>query len=239
MTGAGFSYVQARIQARHGRRPDESDWSRLESCESTHAYLEAARTGVLSGWAEGLNAEDGIHRLEASLRRSWRHYLQQVASWAPEPWRDAIEWCGCLPDVPTAAHIADQAAAVEEPSEWMAADRPTEAQTPASMDEWREEWRARMPSTGTDEQAGLTALEKAVDDWIADNRDPEPASISRAAGLHERLEHRVTTVFRRHALGPAAVFAHLLLTALDVQRFRGGLVRRQAFSGRGVVGAAA
>ncbi|WP_405231239.1 hypothetical protein [Lentisalinibacter salinarum] len=235
MTGAGFSYVQARIQARHGRRPDDSDWSRLESCESAHAYLEAARTGVLAVWAEGLNAEDGIHRLEASLRRSWRHYVQQVASWAPEPWRDAIEWCGCLPDVPTAAHIV----VAEEPPEWLVADGGTEAEAPGSLDEWREWWCARMPSTDSDEQAGLAALEKAVDDWIAENRDPEQASVSRAASLHERLEHRVTTVFRRHALGPAAVFAHLLLTALDVQRFRGGLVRRQALSGRGVAGAAA
>lgn len=235
MTGAGFSYVQARIQARHGTRPDESDWSRLESCESAHAYLEAARTGVLSAWAEGLNADDGIHRLEASIRRSWRRYLEQVASWSPEPWRDAIEWCGCLPDVPTAAHLA----AAEEPPEWLAQDKEAEAETPGSLDEWREEWRARMPSPDSEARAGLAALAAAVDKWIADNRDPEPASVSRTASLHERLEHRVTTVFRRHALGPAAVFAHLLLTALDLQRFRGGLARRQALSGRGVAGAAA
>ncbi|WP_405226540.1 hypothetical protein [Lentisalinibacter sediminis] len=227
--------MQARIQARHGRRPDESDWSRLESCESAHAYLEAARTGVLSTWAEGLNAEDDIHRLEASIRRSWRHYLGQVASWSPEPWRDAIEWCGCLPDVPTAAH----AATAEELPVWLTSEEESGVEAPDSLDEWREGWRARMPSPDADQRAGLAALEAAVDEWIAANRDPEQASVSRAARLHERLEHRVTTVFRRHALDPAAVFAHLLLTALDVQRFRGGLVRRQAFSGRGVVGAAA
>jgi hypothetical protein len=235
MTGAGFSYVQARIQARHGRRPDESDWSRLESCESDHAYLEAARTGVLSAWAEGLNAEDGIHRLEASIRRSWRHYLDQVASWSPEPWRDAIEWCGSLPDVPTAAQVA----AAEEPPEWLLSEEQSEAVAPGSLDEWRKEGRARMPSPDADQRAGLAALEAAVDEWIGANRDPEQASVSRAARLRERLEQRVTTVFRRHALGPAALFAHLLLTALDVQRFRGGLARRQALSGRGVVGAAA
>ncbi|HZX25220.1 MAG TPA: hypothetical protein VFF18_16935 [Woeseiaceae bacterium] len=235
MTGAGFSYVQARIQARHGRRPDESDWSRLESCESVHAYLEAARTGVLSAWAEGLNAEDGIHRLEASIRRSWRHYLDQVASWSPEPWRAAIEWCGCLPDVPTAAHVA----AAEQPPVWLSSEEQSGTEAPGSLDEWREEWRARMPSPDSGERAGLAALEAAVDDWVAANRDREQDSVARAASLRERLEHRVTTVFRRHALGPAAVFAHLLLTALDVQRFRGGLARRRAVSGRGVAGAAA
>ncbi len=233
MTGAGFSYVQARIQARHGRRPDDSDWSRLESCESAHAYLEAARSGVLSAWAERLNAEEGVHRLEASMRSAWRHYLRQIASWSPEPWREAIEWCGCLPDVPTAARIV----AAEESPEWLDPDQVTEPDTPARLDEWREEWRLRMPSPDSEARAGLAALEAAVDEWIAANREPEQASVSRASNLRERLEHRVTTVFRRHALSPAAVFAHLLLTALDMQRFRGGLMRRQALSGRGVAGA--
>lgn len=228
-SGAGFSYVQARIQARHGRRPDDSDWSRLESCDSAHAYLEAARTGVLAPWAERLTSDEDIHRLEAALRRSWRAYLRRVASWAPEPWRDAIEWCGCLPDVPAAAHVA----ATGERPPW----REKDGETPADVDAWLEAWHERMPSPDASGRAGICSLEAAVDNWMTANRDTERASVSRAASLREELERRVTTVFRRHALDPAALFAHLLLTALDVQRFRGGLLRRQALSGRGVSGA--
>lgn len=228
--GAGFSYVQARIQARHGRRPDDSDWSRLESCDSAHAYLEAARTGVLAPWAEGLTSDEDIHRLEAALNRSWRAYLRRVASWSPEPWREAIEWCGCLPDVPAAAHVA----ATGERPPWLSEEA---GETPADVDEWRQGWHGRMPSPDASGRAGLRSLEGAVETWMTANRDPERASVSRAASLREEFERRVTTVFRRHALGPAALFAHLLLTALDVQRFRGGLLRRQAWSGRGVSGA--
>jgi hypothetical protein len=230
---AGFSYVQARIQARHGRRPDESDWSRLEACDSAHAYLEAARTGTLAPWTEGLTADEDVHRLEAAVRDSWRAYLDRVASWSPEPWRAAVAWCGCLPDVPAAAHVA---ATGDRPAR--APDDDEDEGAPGSLAEWREGWHARMPSPDAAGRAGLRQLEAGVEAWIAANRDTAQASLARAASLREELERRVTTVFRRHALDPAALFAHLVLTALDLQRFRGGLMRRQALSGRGVSGAA-
>jgi hypothetical protein len=233
--GAGFSYVQARIQARHGRRPDESDWSRLESCDSAHAYLEAARTGAFAAWAEGLTTEQDVHRLEAAIRRAWRGYLARVASWSPESWSEAIEWCGRLPDLPARAHVATTG---ERPA-WLPERDETEGEAPETLDDWREAWHARMPSPSATAREGIRTLETAVEAWLTANRDAEQASVARSANLREAFERRVTTVFRRHALDPAAVFAHLVLTALDLQRFRGGLLRRQAFSGRGVAGAPA
>jgi hypothetical protein len=233
--GAGFSYVQARIQARHGRRPDESDWSRLESCDSAHAYLEAARTGVFADWAEGLTTEQNIHRLEDGIRHAWRGYLGRVASWSPEPWCEAIEWCGCLPDLPLRAHVAITG---ERPA-WPPERDEAGGTAPETLDAWRDAWHARMPSANAAARDGIRSLEAAVEAWLAANRDAERASVSRSATLRETLERRVITVFRRHALDAAAVFAHLVLTALDLQRFRGGLLRRQALSGRGVAGAPA
>lgn len=231
--GAGFSYVQARIQARHGRRPDESDWSRLESCDSAHAYLEAARSGVFAAWAEELTAEQDIHRVEAAIRRAWRGYLDRVASWSPEPWCEAIEWCGRLPDLPAHAHVATTG---ERPA-WLPEQDEADGAMPETLDAWRDAWHARMPSANAAARDGIRSLDAAVEDWVSANRDAERASVSRSATLRETFERRVIAVFRRHALDAAAVFAHLVLTALDLQRFRGGLLRRQALSGRGVAGA--
>ncbi len=230
-TGAGFNYVQARIQARHGARPDDADWSRLESCESPHAYLEAARSGVFTDWAEGLSSDQGLHELEAALRACWRQYLARVAAWCPDSWQPAIDWCGELTGLPLAAHLARGGAAAA----WMD-DAAADAQTPAGIDEWRTAWHERMPSADRRSLAGIAAVETAVGDWIEANRDAGQDSPRHAAGLRGRLERRATTIFRRHALEPGAVFAHLVLTGLDLQRFRGGLLRRQAFAGTGVGG---
>ncbi|MEJ2604535.1 MAG: hypothetical protein P8172_14835 [Gammaproteobacteria bacterium] len=227
-TGAGFSYAQARIQARHGARPDGTDWSRLESCESTHAYLEAARSGIFADWAEGLSADQGIHELEKALSDCWRHYLARVTDWAPESWRPALAWCDGLTSLPATAHV------VRGGETWAWLD--DEAEGAPALEDWRAAWHERMPAMDGRSELGITALESAVDAWMDANRDTASASASRAVQLREALEKRVTTVFRRHALEPAAVFAHLVLTALDLQRFRGGLLRRQALTGTVVGG---
>lgn len=227
-TGTGFSYVQARIQARHGRRPDDSDWSRLESTGSAHAYLEAARTGVFTEWADGLSAESDVHHLESALRRVWRRYLYRIADWVPEDWQVAVSWCEALAGLPAAAHVARGG----EPAAWMEDVAAGEGQT-ASLDGWREAWHERMPSMDARSAAGIETLERAVGEWIEANRDTAGATASRAAQLRGLLEHRTISVFRRHALEPGALFAHLLLSALDLQRFRGGLLRRAALAAGG------
>jgi hypothetical protein len=47
--------------------------------------------------------------------------------------------------------------------------------------------------------------------------------------LRRTLQARLTLLFRRAMLDPAAAFAYLALTALDLERLRGELLRRAAF----------
>ena len=56
-----------------------------------------------------------------------------------------------------------------------------------------------------------------------------PARKKSSAPYRRDLAHAVTRLFRRHGASPAAVFCHLVLVALDLERLRGGLVRRRLF----------
>jgi hypothetical protein len=47
--------------------------------------------------------------------------------------------------------------------------------------------------------------------------------------LRGELAAALTRLFRRHAQSPVAIFCHLGLTALDVERMRGGLTSRSLF----------
>ena len=51
-------------------------------------------------------------------------------------------------------------------------------------------------------------------------------------GLRAILDQSLTAAFRRHSQQPAAIFCHLGLVALDLERLRGGLVRRAVFPRR-------
>lgn len=225
-TGAGFSYAQARIQARHGQRPDDADWSRLESCETAHAYLEASRSGLFAEWADALRSGEGLHDIEHALRAVWDEYLERIGAWIPAPWRPALDHCRRLASLPVASHVAGGG----ERAEWMGPAETMEGASP-DLSVWRKEWHERMPRMDDRTGAGIAALEAAIDAWIDGNRDPEQASQRRAVALRETLEQQAVTVFRRQALRAGAVFAHLVLTALDLQRYRGGLLRRMALAG--------
>ena len=54
---------------------------------------------------------------------------------------------------------------------------------------------------------------------------PQEAS----APYRRDLAQTVTRLFRRHGGTPVAVFCHLALVALDLERLRGDLVRRALF----------
>ncbi len=57
------------------------------------------------------------------------------------------------------------------------------------------------------------------------------AGAQETSATHRReLEKTATRLFRRHGASPTAVFSHLVLTALDLERLRGGIVRRRLFA---------
>ena len=118
MKASRMAYLQARLQARHGDRPDDDLWRQLESCVELAAYLDAARATALRPWVQQLAADATVHEIELALRGDWRRYTLAVARWAPLPWRPAVGWMGSLPDLPHLTHLARN----ERPQSWMLSD---------------------------------------------------------------------------------------------------------------------
>ena len=76
------SYVQARLQARHGRLLSDAEWQALESARDFPSFLQQARATHLSRWIEHLPAEVNVHRIEHSMRLDWKAYVGEISSWS-------------------------------------------------------------------------------------------------------------------------------------------------------------
>lgn len=196
MAGPEFVYVQARLQARHGGLAGALAWQALETSHTPGHYLSLARAGPLARWVDGLAETGDAHRIEQQLRASWQRYVEEVARWQPARWQAATRWLGTLPELPLAADAADD----ESGTRWLA------------------QWQRTMPAG-----APAPALLRRAAELLM----PSLAAAGGARGVAiEPVRRALTKLFRRHAGSPVAVFAHLALVALDVERLRGGIVTR-------------
>ena len=245
-----FAYGQARLQARHGARPQEADWRALDGARTLAAHLERARAVMPRDWTDGLDAGLSSHAVEAALRRVAARGVDEVAHWVPEPWRPSLRGMGLLPALPwVAAALRDEplpAWADAEP--WAAplvgldpaARRAVLATTAAAPllaagaggedvgRAWAAAWRRSWPA-GADADAALIDLADLVVRLFA---TPTRGDRTRDLGARRPLlERRLLRHFRRGAGSVAAAIAHLALTLLDLERFRGITVRRCLFSG--------
>ncbi len=116
---------------------------------------------------------------------------------------------------------------------------------------WRDEWQRRLPRRADDEGSlggvpsrsalrysplGLMrALERELASHWRALRDP---SLGDGVALRRALQARLALLFRRAMHDPAAAFIFLAQIALDLERLRGELVRRAAFPGLPLAGAA-
>jgi len=91
---------------------------------------------------------------------------------------------------------------------------------------WRDEWRRRLPARHTDDPRLVDELAHAMSAHLAAFRDP---AVRDGWPLRRTLQARLALLFRRAMLDPAAAFAYLALTALDLERLRSELLRRAAF----------
>ena len=195
-----FSYVQARLQARHGSSPNAATWQALEGSRTAAHYLALARSGPLARWIDGLDEASDAHRVERHLQACWTRQVGAVARWQPPRWQAATHWFGTLTALPLsdAAQSAGQAAA-----------------------RWLEQWHRLMPADAGDrallQQPAVLLLPRLSGSGAGRRASVEP---ERRALLN---------LFRRHAASAVAVFAYLALSALDVERLRGGLVVRTLF----------
>ncbi len=245
---SGFEYAQARIQARYARRPSESVWTQLDAAQGFAAYLEGARTTVLRPWVESLSGRSDVHDVEHSIRGTLYTSIHTTARWVPGPWSGAVTWLQWLVYLPALEYLLGGGRVLA----WMREGhrlRPYLADSSKAREQalaaaggaylveawesertllagWLDGWRASWPRDGSERLAALQALTELLVEHVRRFSAAPPASgWSGRRSLAKRLELR----FRRHALTPAAVFAYLALLALDLERLRGGLVRRVLF----------
>ena len=254
MTGrAELAYIQARLQARHARRPTEAMWGLLEASKDLGHYLETARKTGLARWTEVLSGDMGSGGLERGLRNGWRAYADEVAALSPRAWRDAVRWTASLVDLPGLTHLL---AGLPAPA-WMRDDPIFAA---LALDDPSVRHQALLGSPLAPLVEGWEADQSLRAAWLAHWHRLWPSESSRAIGaldtligLFERhvtaiaaeasnrtdvcnlraiLDHALVAAFRRHGQQPAAIFCHLGLVALDLERLRDGLVRRAIFPHR-------
>jgi len=207
---AAFAYIQARLQAQHGRRPNKATWRRLNASKSLGHYLENVRQTPLAPWVTHFTATSDIHMIERSLRQDWKAYVARLASWAPRDWHPAILWLATLVDLPLRADDGDTAEAPKTP--------PLEAWVNALLRLW--------PTPSRRERQDLERLLNVLREHLSLNN---PALAHDTVEARYTLINRLEQLFRQGAQRPVAIFAFLGMTALDIEHLRAHLVHRCLF----------
>jgi hypothetical protein len=243
-----WCYVQARLQARHGERLQEPDWRAIETARSFESFVERAGASPMRRFSAGVHTRMSSHVVERVLREAWRAYVTEVASWVTCSWREAVRWTSFLPELPLIDALLDG-----EAPEWMKQDPafaefvdadnrqlhnalaasalkpllPTVADDETIAMRWFAHWRTLWPHRRKTLFHTLFKLAATINAHFA---TLDRASPQQTSAFHRRdLETKLTHLFRRNSGTPAAVFCHLAVVALDLERLRGGLVRRRLF----------
>lgn len=243
-----FAYVQARLQARHGLRPLESTWRRLDASYSLEHYLQATRHTSLRPWVVRLPGKPDVHSIERTLREDWIRYIHSIAAWQPRPWQAAVSWITLLVNLPAFAHLVQGLPAPP----WMQDDVELHPVSRAdarsrfeamhgsefapllsvsnreldSWEGWRAHWHTLLPSTGKRIRTGLKRLERAIEEHLLEVEQRGKEDPDQPQNL---LSAELVRLFRAYAQTPVAVFSHLGIVALDLERLRAALVLRALF----------
>lgn len=216
-----WSYVQARVQARHGGLLAEHDWRSLAAAKSVAHFLERTRATWLRRFTDPLSAGMASHAIERQLRASWRAYVAQVGEWVPAPWQPAVLWMAVLADLPL---IPEDPANIE--SSALAPLLVTDAGDAGIGERWHAHWRTLWPRDSGCE--GMDRLARIVGTHV--EMLARAGAQARSAPYRHALAQALVRLFRRHGGTPVAVFAHLGLVALELEQLRGAVVRRRLFA---------
>jgi hypothetical protein len=244
-----FAYAQARQQARHGALPSPTLWQRLEASASLAHFLQSARKSVVRPWLYNIGPHSRAVEIELALRAELRHQIEAVAAWQPRPWRAAALWTRVLCNLPAVDHLlrGEPARPWMREDRWLqplALDAPVTARVqglaetpyaplggahPANGDlagAWVDHWRSLWPAASPSERRSLETLVSLVAEHYRVLASGEAIGSARA---REALESRLRRAVRHHTHEPAAAYLHLALVALNLERLRGALIRRQLF----------
>jgi hypothetical protein len=240
-TAADFGYAQARMQARHAQRLSELQWNALAPVAAYGDFLAAARATELRRHLRSISPHSDVHDIESLLRREFLESVAEVARWVPRAWRRAVDWIAALVHLPLARGIGLGAAEApwmqREWAHWQARFSPLAPSAAAQQDlaeAWIAAWRATWPRNAR----ARASLERLLS--LVRRHQRELAALRGAGELpgREAWERRrafaaqMQREFRAGLLAPAAVFAHLAMEALDLERLRAELVRRRLFAAR-------
>jgi hypothetical protein len=217
MTSSRFAYAQARLQARHAERVLPQLWVRLETSQSVEHFLQAARGTALSRWIRLLDREPDARAVEAALELEFRAHVDEVADWVEEPWARSVRWTRWLP-------LLERLEA--RPVDERAARLVTEGDALPLLDGdaggyWYRHFRSLWP------RAGAKTLEEVVE-LVARHLSAMKEARSEDSGpaLRAELARELERLFRRQPATPVAVFCHLGLTLLELERLRGAILLR-------------
>ena len=229
-----LEFAWARLRARHGLRPDDAAWHGIEHARAFAPALERARATALRPWLVGITGQSTPAQLEATLRGHWRAYVAELERWLPEPWQAAVAWCALWPELPALQHVARGGmvpAWLDDASGRDALLRQARAGTePQDADAlgaaWVAQWRERLPAHALARHGLLAQLLLTLQ---AHGAMFAAAPASQAWPQRAELRLRLVRLYRMATLDAAAIFIHLALSALDVERLRAELLRRAWF----------
>ncbi|MBL8343367.1 MAG: hypothetical protein JNL30_18005 [Rubrivivax sp.] len=257
--GGSAEFAHARLRARWGLRPDETQWHHIEITRELAPLLDLARAGALARWVRGIDADSGLHAIERALRQRWRDAVEEVAAWLDAPWMAAAHWCAALPLLGAVQQWARGDAmarwALDEPGlpaplgEGQATpgdDRHLAAMPPRLRGPW-----ARVLRAARADPAGV--LDRWHEAWL----DLMPAGRAKAAiaralspllrthvalfasaatvdgwAARRALTAQLAALMRRHPAEPIEAFVFLALQGLELERLRAEVVARAAFPKR-------
>jgi len=245
-----LDYALARVHARHGQLLDEAAWLRLEANRDLGQYLDSARASPLAEWVASLDPTRDVHAIERTLRTEWRQYVESVATWHPRECQPWLAWCAWLPFLSLLARLSRP----EPAPAWLLADpvcgpvapgnpaeraaalqgTPLAPLEPAILGRvpmssaWLAHWLTLAARSDVQTQQLVSRLLQTINthaERLLSNAADTPT-------LRRRLADQLTRLFRASDGTAVATLCHLGLLALDLERLRGGLVRRSVFAAR-------
>lgn len=254
-TGLSIEYASTRVAARLAKRPNERLWAQLRSTRSLVALLDALRQTDCAAYVSGIAAGDPLPDIEFAFRQHLRAQIAELTAIAPDDWQSAVAFTGWLIELPALAHLAGTEAvpawisrdpvlgeyAQSEPGtrhRALTTDIPGALLTRAGglpgatrlhplVAAWEHQWIGRWPPAPDEHRTSLLDLVAAVKRHLIAFRSADPAD---SETLRAQLSDRMAAALRRASAQPAALFAWLVVLALDLERLRGLAIERAAFA---------